>query len=142
VATTTDPVKLQQQFAEAYADPRTIGMLHTFSRNCVVQLPDMDREDIVQELLIVMWNTVRGYDPDRGASFRTLLMGNCKNHVIGLVRRANVQKRGKGLIVHLSDEDFTTAATNYRAEGSAEDWYFALADHGDALHQEIMRGVA
>lgn len=117
------------------------GTIRTFAYNCVKQLPDMDLDDISQELLTVLWRCVQNYDPDRGASFNTLFQGCARRHVIGLVRAANVQKRGKGRITSLDPEAFALAVEQMSTEGSAEDWYFALAEHGDKFVEELERSA-
>lgn len=87
----------------ALAQARYSGTIRTFARNFDKQIPHMDREDIEQELLVVLWKTVKGYDPTRGAGFNTLFQGNCKNRCISLVRTANTAGR-KGITQSLSDE--------------------------------------
>lgn len=109
--------------------------IRTFARNCVHQLPDMDIEDIEQELLVILWKACVNYDPDRGASFNTLFQGSARNRVISLVRHYNTKGR-KGLVVSLSDEDIAAAVADLHADGSAEDWYLAISEHGAAFARE------
>jgi DNA-directed RNA polymerase specialized sigma24 family protein len=137
MAITTDESTLLSRFEIVEADPNYRRMIRTFARSCLVQLPGFAMEDIQQELLMVLWRCVNNYDPDRGAAFRTLFMGSAQRHVIGLVRTANAQKRGKGVITYLDDEAFASAAERSRTEGSAEDWYLALAEHGDKFVDEL-----
>ena len=117
-----------------------MGSIRTFARNSVRQLPHMSNEDIEQELLVVLWKCVRKYDPDRGASFKTLFQGCARNQVISLIRSANVKSR-KGITVSLDDEDVAAAIQGIKAEGSAEDWYFAIADHGEQLMKSMGSAV-
>jgi DNA-directed RNA polymerase specialized sigma24 family protein len=134
------PIVVDQRTLEARFDAARkhyAGTIRTFARNCVFQLPGFDLEDIQQELLVVLWRCVKNYDPNRGAGFNTLFQGSARNHVIGLVRTANAQKRGKGQITTLSDEAFTTAVERMSIEGSAEDWYFAIAEYGDRFVSEL-----
>lgn len=132
-----NPRTLSNRFDAACSDAKIRSTINTFAWNTVGQLPDMDRDDIKQELLIVLWRCVQNYDPDRGASFLTLFMGSARNHVIGLVRASNVQKRGKGRIATLSDEQFADAVEHMRTEGSAEDWALALMDLGERFCDEL-----
>jgi RNA polymerase sigma factor (sigma-70 family) len=118
------------------AEKQYQGTIRTFARNCVYQLPDMDLDDICQELLVVLWKCVKNYDPNRGASFNTLFQGSARNHVIGLVRTANAKKRGKDKITTLSDEAFSLAVERMSIEGSAEDWYLAIAEYGERFREE------
>jgi DNA-directed RNA polymerase specialized sigma24 family protein len=97
----------------------------------------MEVEDISQELLVVLWRCVQNYDPNRGASFNTLFQGSARNHVIGLVRTANAKKRGKGQLVTLDPEAFSLAAERMSVEASAEDWYLAIAEHGERFAEEL-----
>lgn len=132
---TVDRRTLEERFR--VAQQRYNGTIRTFARNCVFQLPGMDVEDVCQELLMVLWKCVQNYDPNRGASFNTLFQGSARNQVIGLVRTANAQKRGKGRVVTLDPEAFSLAAERMSIEGSAEDWYFAIAEHGERFVEEL-----
>lgn len=132
---TVDRRTLEERFRVAQQQYK--GTIRTFARNCVFQLPGMDVEDVCQELLMVLWKCVQNYDPNRGASFNTLFQGSARNQVIGLVRTANAQKRGKGRVVTLDPEAFSLAAERMSIEGSAEDWYFAIAEHGERFVEEL-----
>lgn len=79
------------------AQRRYKGTIRTFARNFVNQLPGYDVEDIEQELMVVLWKTVLGYDPDKGASFNTLFQGNAQRRCITLVRTASTLKRTANL---------------------------------------------
>jgi RNA polymerase sigma factor (sigma-70 family) len=135
VEITVDRRTLEERFRVAQQQYK--GTIRTFARNCVFQLPGMDVEDVCQELLMVLWKCVQNYDPNRGASFNTLFQGSARNQVIGLVRTANAQKRGKGRVVTLDPEAFSLAAERMSIEGSAEDWYFAIAEHGERFVEEL-----
>jgi DNA-directed RNA polymerase specialized sigma24 family protein len=119
------------------------GTIRTFARNCVRQLPSTEIEDVEQELLTVLWKCVQNYDPDRGASFSTLFQGSARNKIIGLVRHNNTLKRkGEYLLTSLDAEDVSAAIEGLRSEASAEDWFFAIAEHGPRLRREMARASA
>jgi len=90
------------------AQRRYKGTIRTFARNCVHQLPNMDMEDIEQELLVVLWKAVLNYDPDKGASFNTLFQGSARNRCISLIRTASTKSR-TGISVSLDEEAVAAA---------------------------------
>lgn len=139
-AIAVDSRTLEQRFDAARREHA--GTIRTFARNCVFQLPGFDLDDVQQELLVVLWRCVKNYDPNRGASFNTLFQGSARNHVIGLVRTANAQKRGKDKMTTLSDEAFQLAVEQMSIEGSAEDWYFAIAEYGERFVDELELAAA
>ena len=51
-----------------------------------------DRDDIVQEGMIGLFKAVRGYDPSRGASFRTFADRCIRGQILKAVRSAGRQK--------------------------------------------------
>jgi len=114
------------------------GTISTFARNARSALPQMDQEDIEQELYIILWKCVEGYDPEKGASFNTLFQGSAKNKVISLIRhyRTGMRQPKHGLI-HMDNEDVAAAvAALLPSEASAEDWYIAVAEHGTRFLEE------
>lgn len=101
--------------------------IYTFARNCVYKLPGFDVDDVAQELRVVLWKSVKGYDPNKGATFNTLFQGNAKRHIISLIRAAETQKRSeRENVVQLDPEAFTVATEQIATEASAEDWYIGL----------------
>jgi len=118
------------------------GTIRTFARNSVRQLPSMDIEDIEQELLMVLWKCVQNYDPSRGASFNTLFQGSAKNKIIGLIRHYSTKKRnGDYLLTSINTDEMSAVIESMHKDGSAEDWYLALSEHGEKLSQEMKRGA-
>lgn len=96
------------------------GKVRTFARNSFRQIPGFDREDVEQELMIVLWRCVQQYDPNRGASFNTLFQGCAKNKVISLIRHFETQSR-KAHVVSLGDDDVASAVEEYLSVASAEE---------------------
>lgn len=96
------------------------GKVRTFARNSFRQIPGFDREDVEQELLIVLWNCVQKYDPNKGASFNTLFQGCAKNKVISLIRHFETQSR-KAVVVSLGEDEVARAVDQYLAVSSAEE---------------------
>ena len=136
----TDERTLQRNFEAA--QERYKGTIKTFAFSFIRRLPEQEIEDLQQELLIVLWRCVRNYDPDRGASFNTLFQGCAQKHLIGMLRAADTQKRGKGKITKLDAEAFALAVEQSRTEGSAEDWYLAIAEHAEDFAAESAQAVA
>lgn len=134
-----DATVVYERFEAAQiAHTRTI---RTFARNCVNQLPGWDVEDIEQELLVVLWRCAANYDPNKGASFSTLFQGSARNKVISLIRHVNTKGR-KTNLVYLEQEDIAAAVNAMYTEGSAEDWYLAIAMYGEKLLSEMSKSEA
>lgn len=110
------------QFTQKWelAQARYRGTMRTFARNSVNQIPDMEMEDIVQELTIVLWECVLKYDPNRGASFNTLFQGSCKNKIITLIRRGQTQKRS-AVVTSLDVESVRLVFEDLIQQESSED---------------------
>jgi RNA polymerase sigma factor (sigma-70 family) len=61
------------------------------------QLRDKELEqNLIQECLLQWWLKRDRYDSTRGANRRTFMNKVCENHLRGLARRANTQRRGRG----------------------------------------------
>lgn len=94
--------------------------VRTFARNSFNQVPYHDLEDMVQELTIVLWECVRTYNPDRGASFNTFFQQSAKNRVISLIRHYQTKGRA-GSTVSLDVEAVSWAVDEFLSDASAED---------------------
>lgn len=81
-------------------------LLNRFAR---WSIPGVEREDLRQELLLVLWQAHRRYDPARGASFKTYLFRALLNRALTLLARAGGGSRPRrgvvppGLIGQLCD---------------------------------------
>lgn len=75
----------------------------TFARNSAYAVPGYTQADMEQELLIVLWECVRNYNPDRGAGFNTYFQRSAKNRIITLIRHASTKGR-KADVVTLNDD--------------------------------------
>lgn len=129
-------------FAERWelAQREYAGKVRTFARNSYRQITGYTQEDVEQELLVVLWQTVLAYDPDKGATFNTLFQTNAKNKVIGLIRMANTKSRRA--IVHSIDEDAMRAAVeSFFATGGAEDSVMARLDLEELVERHGSRAV-
>ena len=51
-----------------------------------------DNEDVVQEGMIGLFKAIRGYNPDRDASFRTFADLCINNQIVSAIKKANRQK--------------------------------------------------
>lgn len=69
------------------------GKIATFARNSSYAVPGYDEVDMEQELLIVLWQCVRNYDPGKGARFNSYFQGSAKNRIVSLIRAANTKGR-------------------------------------------------
>lgn len=120
------------------------GTISTFARRSAHKLPDLDQEDIEQELYIVLWKCVENYDPDRGASFNTLFQGSAHNRIITLIRHyETVMRKPKQNLFRLDAEDVSAAVSAMMpTAASAEDWYIAVAEHGAAFAAEEAKSKA
>lgn len=118
MAGTAEQLTIADRFEAAQVDYR--GKIRTFARNSVNQIPGFDLEDIEQELLVVLWQCVIKYDPNKGASFNTLFQGCARNKVITLIRHGNTKGR-KASVVSLDDEAVRLAVDEADRWGSAED---------------------
>lgn len=123
------------------AQIRYEGTMRTFARSCVHRLPGYDVEDVEQELLVVLWNCVMKYDPDKGAGFNSLFQGCAKNKVISLIRHMETKGR-KGTVVYLEQDDVNLAVQQMYTEGSAEDWFLAIDAWSEQMVSEVVKGRA
>lgn len=117
------------------------GTIRTFARSCVHRLPGYDLDDIEQELLVVLWQCVLKYDPDKGAGFNSLFQGCAKNKVISLIRHMETKGR-KGTVVYLEQEDVALAVQSLYTDASAEDWYLAIDEFSPQMVSEVVKGRA
>jgi DNA-directed RNA polymerase specialized sigma24 family protein len=96
------------------------GKVKTFARNSFRQIPDHEQNDVEQELLVVLWECVVHYDPNKGASFNTYFQQSAKNRVISLIR--HYQTKGRtATLVSLTDEAVEAAVSEMLATTSAEE---------------------
>lgn len=96
------------------------GKVKTFARNSYRQIPGADQEDVEQELLVVLWECVVHYDPNRGACFNTYFQQSAKNKVISLIRHHQTKGRS-GTTVSLSEEAVAWAVDETLSFAPAED---------------------
>lgn len=96
------------------------GKVRTFARNSWRQIPFHEQEDVEQELLVVLYDCVIHYDPNRGASFNTFFQRSAKNKVISLIRHYSTKGR-KGVAVSLEEESVAAAVDQFLATHSAEE---------------------
>lgn len=82
--------------------------------------PGFARQDLEQELLVVLWRCVQNYDPNIGASFNTLFTGSARNRIVSLIRHATTQKR-VAVLTSLEEEGIQLAIDRVLNEPSAED---------------------
>lgn len=75
------------------AQERHLGTIKTFARNSYYKMPSFDREDVEQELLVVLYECVVNYDPDKGATFNTYFQQSARNKVISLIRYFEAKTR-------------------------------------------------
>lgn len=113
-----DPATFDLRFEQAHA--AFAKKIRTFARNSAYAVEGFDIEDMEQEFLLVLANTVRDYDPDRGASFNTLFQGNAKRRISDLIRRMNTKSR-KTVYVYLDDDEVLLAIQDHLGTASAED---------------------
>lgn len=96
------------------------GKVRTFARNARGRIRDYEQNDIEQELLIVLWECVRTYDPDRGgASFNTFFQRSAKNRVITLMRAASTKSR-TAVLMSMTDEAVQSAVEDILTAPAAE----------------------
>lgn len=97
------------------------GMLRRFIWN----IPGMDREDVLQELRIVLMLAQQRYDPDRGCAFSTYLWRACVNKVGKLLYKTKeVKKRIPAwMIISLCEGDHSTSESTYCPSCLELPWY-------------------
>lgn len=96
------------------------GKVNTFARNSFRQIPGYTVEDVEQELLVVLYECVIHYDPNRGASFNTYFQGSAKNRIISLIRHFNTKSR-KAIVTSLDVDAVAAAVDAHVSVTSAED---------------------
>lgn len=131
-------MELSKKWDLAYQRYR--GTMRTFARNSVNQIPDMDIEDIVQELTVVLWECTMKYDPNRGASFNTLFQGSAKNKIITLIRRGQTQKR-TAVVTSLDDDAVRVAVDSLVQNESSEDHCLRRMELDEAIDEYGMEAL-
>lgn len=112
-----DPKKFDANFALAYQAFKK--KIHTFARNSSYAIEGYDIEDVEQELCMILAKCVRDYDPDRGASFNTLVQGSFQRRIGDLIRKMNTQSR-KTTLVYLEEDEVRLAVEGVFNTCSAE----------------------
>lgn len=123
------------------------GKVKTFARNSFRQIPYSDLEDVEQELLVVLWECVVNYDPNRGACFNTYFQQSAKNKVISLIRHHQTKSRD-GAVVSMSAEAVSDAVDEAISFTSAEELAMMritlreyVSEHGqEALYDQQLGG--
>lgn len=96
------------------------GKTRTLANNAYKQMPGFSREDLEQELLLVLWECVKHYDPNKGARFNTFFQQSAKNRIITLIRHYSTKSR-TALIVYLEEDAVRIAADSFLARSDVED---------------------
>ena len=112
------PAVFDTNFALAYQAFKK--KINTFARNSSYAIEGYDVEDVEQELCMILAKCVRDYDPDRGASFNTLVQGSFQRRIGDLIRKMNTQSR-KATYVYLDDDEVRLVVEGAFNTASAED---------------------
>lgn len=86
--------------------------------------PEHNVDDMEQELLIVLWDSCRLYDPEKGMTFNSFFWMRAKQKIGMLQERAQAKKRS-ALMVSLDEEGITAAIDAVLQCASAEAYYEA-----------------
>lgn len=108
------------------------GKIRTFARNTVNQVPGYQLDDLEQELLVVLWECVRSYDPNRGACFNTYFQRSAKNRMISLIRRYQTASR-RATVMSLDVEAVAHAVDTVLCAEPAEDCALRRIDVREAV---------
>lgn len=122
VAVTADP-RITMDIAERFsaAQRMHVGTIRSFVNRFHAQMGShMGKEDLEQELLMVMWECVLKYDPNKGAKFNTLLHRSCNNRCITLVRFFAAKCRA-GDVTSLDEDAVAYVVDRLLSSPSAED---------------------
>jgi RNA polymerase sigma factor (sigma-70 family) len=111
----------------ALAQQRYQGTIRTFAWKSYRQMQGYSVEDVEQELLVVLYECVMRYNPDRGAKFNTYFQQSCRNRVITLIRYY-AAKRRTATFASLSEEAVAYAVDMMLTEPSAEDRVMNILD--------------
>lgn len=96
------------------------GKIRTAAWNASYKIPFYDPEDLEQELLVVLWESIDLYDPNRGSTFNTFFWMRAKQKIGMLIRHAETKRR-KAELVSLSIEGVEAAVNEALVFASAED---------------------
>lgn len=116
------------------------GKIRTAARNAAYVSPDHDIEDMEQELLLVLADSVKRYDPQRGATFNSFFWMRAKQRIHQLATRAKAQCRS-GFTVSLEEEAVAAAIDQSLASVSAETVFLA-EEHVRNSGRGHLRGLA
>lgn len=113
--------ELAQGFEKSWIQAQDAFMprIVSYAGDQVHHLPGFEKDDVINELLEVLWRCVRSYDPDEGARFHTLFWNSANRRMADLVRYVTAQKRSAELIT-LEDEATRTVIEARNALDSAE----------------------
>lgn len=132
------PALFDQNFALAYAAFKK--KINTFARNSSYAIEGYDVADVEQELCMILAKCVRDYDPDRGASFNTLVQGSFKRRIADLIRKMNTQSR-KTTLVYLDEDEVRMAVEGVFRAASAEDEAMARYVIGRIPVEEVLEEI-
>lgn len=111
---------LDRNFALAQEEYK--GKIRTFARNSYYKMPGFTTEDVEQELLVVLWDCVRTYNPDKGAKFNTFFQQSAKNKIVSLIRYFEAKTRvANSMVVTLEDDAVRFAIEEDLGGATAED---------------------
>jgi RNA polymerase sigma factor (sigma-70 family) len=105
----------------ALAQVEYAGKIKTAARNSYFKIPSYSADDMEQELLVVLWESVEMYDPDRGATFNTFFWMRARQKIGMLDRHWNGMKMRKATLVSLEVEAVAAAVEDAVEHMSAED---------------------
>lgn len=95
--------------------------INTAARNSYYKIPGYAVEDIEQELLVVLWESIKLYDPNKGATFNTFFWMRAKQKIGMLIRKYAEMKMRKATLVSLEEEAVQAAVEEIMLGTSAED---------------------
>lgn len=94
--------------------------IRTAAKNSHFKFPGYDVDDMYQELLVVLWESVTLYDPNKGATFNTFFWMRARQKIGMLDRKYNEMKCRKATVVSMDEESVATFIEELGAEDSAE----------------------
>lgn len=114
-------------------------LLHKFAR---WHIPGFTRDDLLQELRIVLLEAKQKYDADKG-SFKTFLFRNCLNHMLNL-HKFNERKKRVGKEIYISSDYVIVipAIKDEFEEADIRSTFTFLSPQAQILGNSILNGVS
>lgn len=120
-----------ERFDEASARYRKV--IAAFARRNFKAIPGFEQDDMLTEMLEVLWLCILKYDPDKGAKFDTYFYQSMRNRYADLVKHAFRPMRASNIHAFCLDSEDVRTEVERLLSGNCEDDAMALIEVKERL---------